>query len=204
MQDEKENALDFGSNPNPDPIPVDQSPVNQSNPSSDPVPAASIPPTQGEKTPDPVSAAPAESSAQVSAEYAGFWIRLVAAIIDGIVLCVPYFFFIALLSGEAFGKVSILNPLGVIIFLLLVLVIIAYAPFMLSKFGATLGKMILGLRVVDANGQKIGLGKALLREIIGKWISNLVFSLGFIWVAFDEKKQGWHDKIAGTYVVKTR
>ena len=57
---------------------------------------------------------------------------------------------------------------------------------------------------IDESGNNISIGKAILREVIGKWISGSVFDLGYIWVAFDEKRQGWHDKIAGTYVIKIK
>ena len=60
----------------------------------------------------------------------------------------------------------------------------------------------MGLKVIDETGSNIGYGKSFLREIVGKIVSGLVFNLGYVWVAFDDKKQGWHDKIAGTYVVK--
>jgi uncharacterized RDD family membrane protein YckC len=68
--------------------------------------------------------------------------------------------------------------------------------------GRTLGKMVVGIKVTNAQGDRPGLGVAALREILGKTLSALVFCLGFLWIAWDEKKQGWHDRIAGTYVVK--
>jgi uncharacterized RDD family membrane protein YckC len=68
--------------------------------------------------------------------------------------------------------------------------------------GATLGQRIFGLRVVDANtGQRIQLGKAALRWV-GLLVSFLVCFIGVIWVAFDGRKQGWMDKIAGTLVLR--
>jgi uncharacterized RDD family membrane protein YckC len=68
--------------------------------------------------------------------------------------------------------------------------------------GASLGQKALGMRVVNAaNGQRIDIGKAVLRYV-GFVISALPFALGLIWAGFDARKQGWHDKIAGTFVVR--
>jgi len=66
--------------------------------------------------------------------------------------------------------------------------------------GQTLGMRLLGLRVVGQDGRLIGLGTAVIRWL-GLILSFIVLCLGVIWVAFDPQKQGWHDKIARTYVV---
>lgn len=68
--------------------------------------------------------------------------------------------------------------------------------------GQTVGMRFLGLRVVGTDSQPIGYGTALIRWL-GLVVSFSVFCLGVIWVAFDPKKQGWHDKLASTYVVFT-
>lgn len=60
----------------------------------------------------------------------------------------------------------------------------------------------MGLRVVSTDGQPMTMGKAFIRYI-GYIISAIVFYLGFIWIAIDKDKQGWHDKIANTYVIKS-
>jgi uncharacterized RDD family membrane protein YckC len=67
--------------------------------------------------------------------------------------------------------------------------------------GQTVGKKILGLKVVTTTGQPLTMGIAFLRWV-GYIISFLVLYLGFIWVAVDRRHQGWHDKIAGTLVIK--
>ncbi len=69
-----------------------------------------------------------------------------------------------------------------------------------AKSGQTLGKTVMGIRIVSTNGTSLSWGKALLRYI-GYVVSGVVLSLGFLWLAFDRKRQGWHDKIAGTYVL---
>lgn len=77
----------------------------------------------------------------------------------------------------------------------------AYFVIFWSQTGQTIGKMAMGIKVVDTNGQLISGGKAIARYV-GYFISSLVLAFGFAWVAFDEKRQGWHDKIANTYVVR--
>lgn len=66
--------------------------------------------------------------------------------------------------------------------------------------GFTPGKALLGLRVVRSDGRPVNLGRALLR-FIGYSIAALPLFLGFIWILFDNRRQGWHDKIARTYVI---
>jgi uncharacterized RDD family membrane protein YckC len=71
-----------------------------------------------------------------------------------------------------------------------------------TYMGGSIGQRILGMRVVDAaTGQPIGLGKAVVRWL-GLLLSFFVCFIGVIWVAFDPRKQGWMDKIAGTVVVR--
>ena len=69
---------------------------------------------------------------------------------------------------------------------------------------ATPGKMLLSLRVVDAKtGNSLSVGQSLVRYA-GYFVSAIPFCLGLIWVGIDSKKQGWHDKIAGTVVVRSK
>lgn len=74
----------------------------------------------------------------------------------------------------------------------------------MAHFGSSVGKRVVGIKVVKADGGQPGcITGVLLREIIGKLISSIIILLGFIWIIFDDKRQGWHDKIAETYVVRT-
>lgn len=66
----------------------------------------------------------------------------------------------------------------------------------------TLGKSAMGIKVVDENGERLSLNKSISRNIT-KILSYFVISLGFIWILFDKKKQGWHDKINKTFVVNS-
>jgi hypothetical protein len=63
-----------------------------------------------------------------------------------------------------------------------------------------MGKMAVGIKIVGPDGQPPSLVKAVLRYI-GYFVSGVALSLGFLWVAFDRKRQGWHDKLANTYTV---
>ena len=70
------------------------------------------------------------------------------------------------------------------------------------RFLGTPGKMLVKIKIVDANtGNKMSVGQAIGRYF-AYIISSIPFGLGFIWIAFDKKKQGWHDKLAGTVVIK--
>ncbi len=77
---------------------------------------------------------------------------------------------------------------------------IAYFTYFHGTTGRTPGKMLLGLQVLSADGTPISFGIAFLRAV-GYLVSGALFNIGFIWVAFDKRKQGWHDKIAGTVVI---
>ena len=138
--------------------------------------------------------------------------RFAAILIDGFIVwsvyLIIYLVLIPLLGLGATSTISdpYQDPLQtqalMILWVVQMVIYVVYFVFMDVKYGQTLGKKALGLRVTDDSGGNISIGKALLRETIGRWVSGLVFGFGYIWLAFDDKKQGWHDKIAGTYVVK--
>ena len=77
---------------------------------------------------------------------------------------------------------------------------IAYFTYFHGSTGRTPGKSLMGLQVVSVQGTPLSYGTAFLRSV-GYLVSSLVFCLGFIWIGFDKRKQGWHDKIAGTVVI---
>lgn len=133
-------------------------------------------------------------------KYAGFWIRFLAMFIDGIILgIIGRIFFGSQVSTGEFDSSGIsagINYTG-----WSSLVPLLYVLLFWIFLSATPGKLALGLRIVQEDGSKLTWKKALLRYV-GYIISGLVFSLGFIWAGFDKRKQGWHDKIAHTYVVK--
>jgi len=129
--------------------------------------------------------------------YGGFWIRLAAYILDVIILGIP----IAILRFA-------LNPSDpssghpVLVFVLTIVIEVAYfAGFWSSGLQATLGQKICGLRVVSASD----FGKISFSRATGRFfamiLSGLIFCIGFLMIAFTERKQGLHDMIAGTYVI---
>lgn len=77
----------------------------------------------------------------------------------------------------------------------------AYHVYFWTKTGQTPGKKLLGLKVISSDGSLIGWRKACLR-LLGYYLNLLACGLGFLWILGDKQKQGWHDKIAGTYVIK--
>ena len=85
--------------------------------------------------------------------------------------------------------------------LIVVLYIVPYL-WLVATRGQSPGKWATSIKIVRNGGRDLGLGGMLLREIVGKLISSIIILLGFIWILFDGQRQGWHDKIASTYVVK--
>ena len=150
-------------------------------------------------------------------KFAGFWRRLVAFMIDStivtiifVVLCVITalaFFFGAMSADNNTWIADLTNLTGFSSLLLLILVFyiainIAYFTYFHGTTGRTPGKMLLGLQVCSADGTEVSFGIAFLRAV-GYLVSSLLLTIpiGFIWAAFDKKKQAWHDKIAGTVVI---
>jgi uncharacterized RDD family membrane protein YckC len=151
------------------------------------------------------------------ATYAGFWKRFAAYLIDSIIMsAVTFLVLIPILamigigagvssamenSEAAAGLIGLL--IGAYLFSIFVLVIAQWLYFALmesSSRQATLGKMALGIIVTDMNGGQISFGKATGRYF-GKIVSSMVMCIGYLMVAFTEKKQGLHDMMAGTLVV---
>ena len=135
-------------------------------------------------------------------KYAGFWIRWVALIVDNfIVSAAALIFVVALVSlwglssvvkdiSSVFGVFSkIIGLVAPFVILLAFLIPWIYFIVMTNKKGATLGKKLLGLRVISENGEKLSLGKIILRETVGKFVSGMIFSIGFLMVAFTEKNK---------------
>jgi uncharacterized RDD family membrane protein YckC len=126
--------------------------------------------------------------------YGGFWIRLVAYIIDSAIVTIAFIAIMLLL-----GVMGL--ELAGAQFIFVVLAILYFALMQSSKRQATLGKALCGLKVGGPNGERISVGRALGREA-AKIISALTFYIGFIIAAFTGKKQALHDFVATTYVVR--
>jgi uncharacterized RDD family membrane protein YckC len=137
----------------------------------------------------------AAAPAAVTGAKAGFWIRVVAFIIDSIIVGVINSIIAAVLNSSTTGRSGIQTLLGIIYF--------TYFWSSASPWpGQTVGDKLLNLRVIRTDGSDLTIVQALIRYV-GLFISFIVIFIGVIWVAFDPNKQGWHDKIAGTYVIKT-
>lgn len=137
---------------------------------------------------------------------AGFGLRLVSQLIDGLVYSM-----LMLVLGV--GLAIIISNFGgndphalTMMIILAVFVVIAvnwlYAVFFIGYCGQTPGKMVTRIKVVRTNGDEVGFGAAIFREVVGKFISCMLLFCGYLMVLFDDRHQGLHDKIADTYVIK--
>jgi len=187
------------------------------NPAASAVPSAAQPATSNPPlTPVPAAGYPAPAGyavAQAGVRYGGFWIRVVAAIIDAVIVSAvltPLKMMFGL-SGLAFGGFGIHGfhgPLALpfLIFGTGVFALLKMAGNWLyealmesSSYQATLGKMAFGMKVTDLYGNRISFGRATGRHF-AKLVSLVTLCIGFIMVGFTERKQGLHDMIAGTLV----
>jgi predicted Zn finger-like uncharacterized protein len=136
---------------------------------------------------------------------AGFWIRVVAYVLDFLLLWTVEYL-LSLLIGLTVGLLGLSaegDPsIEVVIWLFSAALSIGYAVFFTGYCGQTPGKMALRIKVIRTDGSPLGYGRAALREVLGKLISGILLGIGYLMVAFDSQKQGLHDKIADTYVIK--
>ena len=138
---------------------------------------------------------------EATQDYVGFSARFGAAIVDAILVTLIILPALYLIYGREIidSDKLLLGPADFVISY--VLPAIGTILFWLRK-RATPGKMLIEAEIVDERtGTTISTGQAVLRYIF-YFVSALPLFLGYIWVAFDPKKQAWHDKIAGTVVVK--
>lgn len=106
------------------------------------------------------------------------------------------------LRGESAMLVAAVTVFGaLVIAAVLIVVYLLYFTLFTGWRGQTPGKMLVGIRVVDAAGEFPGLRRAFMREVVGKFLSSTAFYVGFLWPIWDPQKQAWHDKIAETWVV---
>ena len=140
-------------------------------------------------------------------DYAGFWIRGGAMILDNLIISIPMMiiFFIVGFTA-AVGRAGADAQLGLAIIQVvaqcgMVILMIAYNTFFVTKYGATPGKMICGLRVVTSDGQKLTTGRAFGRAC-AEMLSGLTCYIGYIIAAFDDEKRALHDHICTTRVIR--
>lgn len=136
-------------------------------------------------------------------EYVGFWPRVGATVIDTVIVLAITLPILFAIYGEyyLYSTKIVEGPADFIISW--VLPAVAVICFWITK-RATPGKMAVGASVVDERtGNTMSTGQAILRYL-AYFVSILPLFLGLVWVAFDPKKQGWHDKIAGTVVIRPK
>jgi len=144
--------------------------------------------------------------------YAGFWIRVLAAIIDGVILSVVGLIInvpLQLMLGVGSLRVGSVPNVGVlagafgIIVLLNFAIACVYSSFFISTRGGTLGMLVLGLRVIKGDGSQLNLGQA-----VGRYFAYIINSftlfIGFIIIAFDDQKRALHDRICDTRVIYSK
>lgn len=155
-----------------------------------------------EKSPSPI----------ILGRYAGFFSRGAAFVLDCLItfgiaflimLVIDYFLSLFRIDRwlESLSEDAMLYALLALLLStvgIYLLVFIAYNVGFWLLSGQTPGKRVLGVRVMRADGTRLRLGNALRRQV-GYWISSIFF-LGFFWILFDNKRQGWHDKLGGTIV----
>ena len=172
---------------------------------ADPQAPAVVPPPLA-PSPEPVAAAPAVAPpppaaaagvhTQVGLPRAGFWIRMVALLLDIILVAV-------VTSGLEHTTVHIIGHHDTVSFggSLFPLAIAAYGAVLWKLKGSTIGGIIFGLSVVRADDRPMDWTTTIVRAL-ACFFSMIAIGLGFLWIAFDPEKQAWHDKIAGTVVVR--
>ena len=171
-------------------------------------------PTESEKQPWVAWQSPeVEPGPAPGVEFAPHGARLVAYILDTIILGVIVTVLVLIASVVLVGGVTVENgtvtgvsggaaAVFVLLLLLVTLIGLLYFPFFGARGGQTPGMRPFGLRVVrDSDGSRIGWGTAILRAI-GLWIAVAAIYIGLIWIFIDKRRRGWQDLIAGTVVVK--
>jgi len=149
---------------------------------------------------------------QEGPRYAGFWIRAAARIIDLILLLAAFQLFLladrkgadaglwaptGFGEGTGFDRFPLENAARGIFFLCLP---VLYYVYLHGAFGQTCGKMVLKIRVLNEDGSPLDYRRAFLRWL-GYILCDLTLNFGYLWAAFDPRKQGLHDKVCRTVVV---
>ncbi len=135
-----------------------------------------------------------------SPQYVGFWYRVLAASLDSVLYSALSFGFIYTAYGWEYfipggvGEGPVYPILWWVLPALLTLLFWEYQQ-------ATPGKMAISAKIVDAETGGVPSAQQWLLRYVGYFLSALPLCLGYLWVAFDRRKQGWHDKLAGTMVI---
>jgi uncharacterized RDD family membrane protein YckC len=138
--------------------------------------------------------------------YGGFWRRFLALLLDGVILMIVMFpieMALGMFSGPSLTRPNPGAALGFlgIIWLISLLLNVTYYTYFVSQKGATPGKMVMGMKVITATGERPSVGLAAGRYF-AQLLSGLVFGIGFLIAAFDDQKRALHDHICGTRVIR--
>lgn len=137
-------------------------------------------------------------------EYVGFWPRAWAALIDSVLICIVTYPILTAIYGWSYWSVDSRFIKGPADFLFTwILPAIAVIVLWMTK-QATPGKMAISARIVDAETGQTATTGQLVGRYLGYYVAMLPLFMGIFWVGFDRKKQGWHDKLAGTVVVRAK
>jgi len=140
---------------------------------------------------------------RTSMYYAGFWLRFIAAFLDGLLLFAVNFA-LGLGTGYSVRQVAGMQSaglgFGLLLWVIQMTVYVSYETVMIGKYGATLGKMACKIRVVTGDGRKVSYGRAAARYL-SKFLSTFTLLIGYIVAAFDSQKRALHDRICDTRVV---
>lgn len=148
-------------------------------------------------------------SQDLQGHYAGFVSRLVAYFVDGGVIAVSLGFTVWLIDAaksvlllQSFVDLPVLNDNGqfVLTSTAAAIIVVFYRIFFWSVAGQTPGLKFMGLRVVTLDGKHLSLKRAAVR-MVGYVIATVPLYLGFAWILIDDRRQGWHDKLAHTCVI---
>lgn len=140
--------------------------------------------------------------------YAGFWIRFVAVVIDGLIVgfssaAIQSALGLSLVPSPSFERSSGAMALLGLRYVIGLAIGVTYEGLFISKLGATPGKMVLGLKVVRPDGGPVSLGRAVGRYF-AKILSAIVLLIGYIMAGFDPEKRALHDRLVDTRVIKKR
>ncbi len=139
-----------------------------------------------------------------SREYAGFWLRFAAVLLDAVIVGIVNAIVGGVLTaGRLFTSDDANAGMAILTGLINLAVAVSYEVWFIANKGATPGKMALGIRVVRPGGGPIGYGLSLGRYV-GKFVSGMILGIGYFMAAWDVEKRALHDRICDTRVVRVK
>ena len=148
--------------------------------------------------------APPTHSFVGSFEQAGFGLRYGALIFDFLITLIAMMSFTFMITALEHRSVVGSNKDLLIVAGLTLLLLLMNFVVLAGSNGQTAGMRILGIRIIRIDGRPFTMGRAVLRHLAGYPLSMIFFFLGFLWILWDPRQQGWHDKLARTVVVMSR